>query len=135
MNAKTSGRQVFGVIVKNMSHQSSNQFMQIFKAFFYSIEGLKVALLERAFKQELVICAVLIPIAVFSNLSGASKIALIASLMLVLIVELLNSAIEALVDRISVEQHVLSKKAKDLGSAAVFLAIVNAVVAWIVVWS
>jgi diacylglycerol kinase (ATP) len=111
--------------------KSKSGLKRIITAFFYSIEGLKSAWkTEYAFRQELcfvipgVIVALLLPI------KPLEKILLIGVLIGVLIVELLNSAIEAIVDRVSLERHPLSKNAKDFGSAAVTLAILFAVLTW-----
>jgi diacylglycerol kinase (ATP) len=107
---------------------------RIWLAFGYSAEGLKAALKnEDSFRQELILAAVLIPVAWFCHVPGYGKAVMIASIMLVLIVELVNSAVEAIVDRVSLENHQLAKRAKDMGSAAVFLAIINAVIVWFVV--
>ena len=76
---------------------------------------------------------VLIPLAVLSPASGAGRALMVASVVLVLIVELINSAIESAIDRISPERHPLAKRAKDLGSAAVFLSLVNACAVWLLV--
>lgn len=106
---------------------------RIYKAFFYSLDGLKAAWrMEAAFRQELLLCAFLIPAALIVDVSATSRALMIFSVLLVLIVELLNSAIEAAIDRISPELHPLSKRAKDLGSAAVFLALLNAAAMWAV---
>lgn len=88
---------------------------------------------EEAFRQEVVIMAVATVVALLLPISGFQRLALIAVLVLVLIVELFNSAIEAVVDRISLERHPLSKAAKDLGSAAVFLSLLLAFATWAVV--
>lgn len=88
---------------------------------------------EEAFRQEAVIMAVATVIALLLPVSGFQKLALIGVLVLVLIVEIFNSAIEAVVDRISLERHPLSKAAKDLGSAAVFLSLLLAFATWAVV--
>ena len=99
-----------------------------------SLEGLAAAARhEDAFRQELVLAAILIPLAVYLNVSLLEKSLLIGSVLLVLIVELLNSAIEATVDRISFENHHLAKRAKDIGSAAVMLCIATAVVIWLLI--
>ncbi len=93
-------------------------------AIVYSIKGLQQAWgNEAAFRQELLACAVLVPAALWFGESGLEKAALIACCILVLIVEILNSALEAIVDRIGAEHHELSGRAKDMGSAAVFLSI------------
>jgi len=97
-----------------------------------SLEGLAAAARhEDAFRQELVLAAILIPLAVWLDVSLLEKALLIGSVLLVLIVELLNSAVEATVDRISFENHHLAKRAKDIGSAAVLFALVNAGVFWL----
>ena len=100
-------------------------------AFFYSMAGLAAAYRnEDAFRQELRLAALLIPLALWLPASGTGKALMIASVLLVLIVELLNSAIEAVVDRVSLERHPLAKRAKDVGSAAVFVALANVVAVW-----
>jgi diacylglycerol kinase (ATP) len=88
---------------------------------------------EAAFRQELALAVVLIPLALWCPVSGIGRALLVASVLLVLIVELLNSAIEAAVDRISFEQHELARRAKDIGSAAVLLSLVNLAAVWLLV--
>jgi diacylglycerol kinase (ATP) len=85
---------------------------------------------EDAFRQEAILAAILIPVSSFLPVSGVGHALMIASVLLVLIVELLNSAIEAVVDRVSLDRHHLSKRAKDIGSAAVLLALINVVSVW-----
>ena len=85
---------------------------------------------EDAFRQEVVIAAIAIPAALFLPVAPLGKVLMIASIFLVLIVELLNSALEAAVDYTSLDRHPLAKRAKDVASAAVFLSIVNAVAVW-----
>lgn len=115
-------------------HKSKSGLHRIWKAFFYSIDGVKAALKhEHAFRQEVLIALVLVPVALLSPASGAGKALMIGSVLLVLIVELLNSALEAVVDRISLENHDLSKRGKDMGSAAVMLSLVNVIVVWVLV--
>ena len=100
----------------------------------YSLAGLAAALRhEDAFRQELIAVAVLAPVGWMLGANGTQRALLIGSLVLVLIVELLNSAVEAVVDRVSLERHDLAKRAKDLGSAAVMLAIANALLVWALV--
>lgn len=90
---------------------------------------------EAAFRQEVLLIAVLAPAGVWPGESGAQRALLIGSLLLVLIAELVNSAIEAAVDRVSSDRHELAGAAKDMGSAAVFVALVNALVMWgLVLW-
>jgi diacylglycerol kinase (ATP) len=104
---------------------------RLLNAFSYSVSGIGAAFRhEAAFRQELLLAAVLIPIALFCRKPGSDKALLIGSVMLVLIVELLNSAIENLTDRVSLEIHPLSKRAKDLGSAAVLLSLLTMAIIW-----
>jgi diacylglycerol kinase (ATP) len=88
---------------------------------------------EQAFRQEVSLCVIGTVVALLLHISAFEKLMLVGVLVLVLIVELINSAIEAVVDRISLERHPLSKNSKDFGSAAVFLACVLALAAWAVV--
>ncbi len=105
--------------------------LRIWNAFRYSFAGLRAALEhEDAFRQECLLAAVLVPLALFMPTSGAGKALLVGSVLLLLIVELVNSAIEATVDRVSLEHHLLAKRAKDIGSAAVLLALVNLAMVW-----
>ncbi|MES3023836.1 MAG: diacylglycerol kinase [Pseudomonadota bacterium] len=114
--------------------KSKSGLKRIFAAFFYSIDGLKSAWSnEHAFRQELVLVAIGTVVALLLKISAFEKFTLIGVLVLVLIVELLNSALEAVVDRISLEHHPLSKNAKDYGSAAVALTVGLALAAWGVV--
>lgn len=105
--------------------------MRIVNALRYSLAGLRAALRhEDAFRQECVLAAVLIPLALFMPTGAVGKALLVGSVLLVLIVELINSAIEATVDRVSLERHQLAKRAKDIGSAAVLIALVNLALIW-----
>lgn len=104
---------------------------RVWNAFHYSMAGLAAAYRnEDAFRQEAWLAAVLIPVALFLPVGALGKALMIASVLLVIIVELVNSALEATVDRISLDHHHLAKRAKDIGSAAVFVALVNVVVVW-----
>lgn len=104
---------------------------RIVAATLASLAGLKAAVRhEAAFRQELAAAAVLIPAAWLLPVAAPGKALMVASVLLVLVVELLNSAIEAAVDRISLERHPLAGRAKDYGSAAVLLALANAVIVW-----
>ena len=104
---------------------------RVLNALRYSMDGLRAAYTgEDAFRQETLLAVVLIPVALWLPVSGLGKALMIASVLLVLAVELINSAIEAVVDRVSLDRHALSKRAKDLGSAAVLLALVNAGAVW-----
>ena len=107
---------------------------RIGKAFQYSMQGLTHAVrFEAAFRQELVIAIPAIMGVWFLPVTMVEKIVLLATVVLMLIVELLNSAIEATVDRVSTERHPLSGRAKDLGSAAVLLAVLLMVTAWMLI--
>ena len=107
---------------------------RIWNALKYSMRGLTLALrVESAFRQELILAAVLIPLAIVLALPAIETLALIGSMVMVLIVELINSSIEAAVDRISLDHHRLSGRAKDLGSAAVFLALMLCLLTWVLI--
>ncbi len=115
-------------------HKGKTGLRRIWNALFYSMEGLRAAYRhEDAFRQEALLAVLLIPLALFLPGSGLGKGLMIASVFLVLIVELLNSAVEATVDRVSLEHHQLAKRAKDIGSAAVMMSLVNVVVVWLLV--
>ena len=104
---------------------------RLWNAFGYSLAGFRAAYKhEDAFRQEAHLAIVLIPLAIWLPVSFIGKALMIASVLLVVIVELLNSAIEAAVDRISLENHDLAKRAKDIGSAAVLLSLINVAVVW-----
>lgn len=111
--------------------KSKSGLKRIYSAFFYSIDGLRTAWrYEHAFRQELVITVIGVIGALIIPVTVLERVVLIGVLLLVLIVELLNSAIEATVDRVSLERNPLSKNAKDLGSAAVMLSMLMAATAW-----
>lgn len=104
------------------------------RAASIAFQGLRAAWQhEDAFRQEVLIAAIAIPVALLLPANLLGKALMIASILLVLIVELLNSALETAVDHTSLEQHPLAKRAKDIASAAVFVSIVNALVVWGVV--
>lgn len=114
--------------------KSKSGLGRILPAMGYALDGLKAAYKhEHAFRQELVFVVIGTVVALVLSISAYQKLFLISVLVFVLIVELFNSAIEAIVDRVSLERHPLSKNAKDMGSAAVMLAIFMAVAAWSVV--
>ena len=103
----------------------------VLKATGYSLAGLKAAWQhEAAFRQEATLMALLVPVGLWLGRSGADRALLIGSCMVVMVAELLNSAVEAVVDRTGLDQHPLSGRAKDLGSAAVFMSLANVVVVW-----
>ena len=104
---------------------------RIVQAFFNSLAGLADAWRhESAFRQEILLAAVLVPCACIVPANAVERALLIGSVLLVLIVELLNSSIEAAIDRISFEHHSLSRRAKDIGSAAVFVALLLMTLVW-----
>jgi diacylglycerol kinase (ATP) len=114
--------------------RSRGVFSRLWNALFYSLDGLSAAFRhEDAFRQEVLMALVLIPIALHMPADGTGRALMVASVLLVLIVELLNSAIEAVTDRVSLEDHVLAKRAKDMGSAAVMIALLNVPVVWTLV--
>lgn len=114
--------------------KSRSGIKRIFAAFFYSIEGFKTAWkIEHAFRQELILTVIASVIAFLLPVSAYEKLAMIGVLLLVLILELINSAVEAVVDRVSLDRNPLSKNAKDFGSAAVFLALSLAAGTWAVI--
>ncbi len=115
-------------------HKGKTGLKRLWNALFYTFDGMKAAFRhEDAFRQEVFLAVLLIPAALFTPASGTGKALMIAVVLLVLIVELLNSAVEAAVDRISLENHALAKRAKDIGSAAVFIALINVPVVWALV--
>lgn len=107
---------------------------RLMNATRYSVDGLAAAWRhENAFRQELALCAVLVPVAAFLPLPAVEKVAMIGSLLVVLIVELLNTAIEVTVDRGGTGIDPLAKRAKDYGSAAVMIALVLAAMTWVTI--
>lgn len=118
------------------SHQESpfkgkTGLRRLLNAFGYSMDGFKAAYThEDAFRQEVWLSLVLIPLTFYLESEAVHRILMVGSVLLVMIVELLNSAVEAVVDRVSIERHALAKRAKDIGSAAVLLALVNLAVVW-----
>lgn len=107
---------------------------RVWNALHYSFAGLRAAFRhEDAFRQEVLLACILIPTALYLPLSGLEKAMMIASVLAVLVVELLNSAVEAVVDRVSLENHHLAKRAKDIGSAAVLVTLVNVLIVWALV--
>ncbi len=108
---------------------------RIINAFFYSMEGFGSAYKhEQAFRQEMLLAVILVPVALLLPVGWLGKALMIGSVLLVLIVELLNSAVEWCVDLAAEQQrHPFAKRAKDMGSAAVFLSVVNCLVVWVLV--
>ena len=112
-------------------HKGKTGLRRVWNAFFYSLEGLRAALKhEDAFRQEVSLAALMIPASFFLTADNIGRALMIGSVLIVLIVELINSAIEATVDRISLEHHLLAKRAKDLSSAAVLLSLLLVLAVW-----
>ena len=106
-------------------------FVRLWNALGYSRDGLAAAWKnEAAFREEVLLAAIAIPLALFLGKTGVDRSILIGSIILILIVEILNSAIEAVVDKASPEKHELAKRAKDMGSAAVLFSLINAGIVW-----
>jgi diacylglycerol kinase (ATP) len=116
---------------KQIDRYKNTGLRRIVLATGYSLAGFAAAIRhEAAFRQELLLTCVLIPLAFWLNVSALERLLMIAVVFLVLIVELLNSAIEAVVDRIGSEHHELSGRAKDLGSAAVLASLILVAFVW-----
>jgi len=112
----------------------STGLMRLLRAAGYSWQGLSAAFRnEAAFRQEVALSLVLIPLALWLGENGTERALLLMAWVLVLIVELINSAIEAVVDRFGAERHELAGRAKDIGSAAVLIALINAGLVWLLV--
>jgi diacylglycerol kinase (ATP) len=117
-----------------MSKTGNTGLTRIIKAVGYSTQGLQAAWVnEAAFRQEVLLALIMIPTAFFVADNSIELILLILVVFLVLIVELLNSAVEAVVDRVGDEHHALSGRAKDIGSAAVFISLVLTVAVWAII--
>ncbi|MBW2466986.1 MAG: diacylglycerol kinase [Deltaproteobacteria bacterium] len=117
-----------------MAKESGTGIGRLVRALGWSMSGLRTTFRkEEAFRQELLSCIILVPLAFYLGETGMEKAILLGSLMLVLIVELLNSAVEAVVDRVGTEEHELAAHAKDMGSAAVFLSLLNVPIVWLLV--
>jgi diacylglycerol kinase (ATP) len=115
------------------SRKGTTGLRRLMNAARWSLDGLSAGLSEAAFRQELALAAVLVPLGLYLGANGTARALLVGSVLLMLIAELLNSAVEAVADRVSLEDHALSKRAKDLGSAAVMLSLLNAAVVWALV--
>jgi diacylglycerol kinase (ATP) len=107
---------------------------RLWNAFHFSMDGLKATFKhEEAFRQEVLLVLILSPLALWLGQTGIERAVLMATLLLVLMVELLNSAVESVVDRFGKEYHALSKRAKDIASAAVLLSLVNMFICWLLI--
>lgn len=114
-----------------MANSDAKGLKRIINAFYYSLAGFKAVWQhEEAFRQETLLLIVTTPIVMLVDKSLVEKLLLLGSIVLVLLVELLNSAVEAVVDRVGLERHELSARAKDIGSAAVMLALIWAGITW-----
>ncbi len=126
-------------LVRESPSKGQTGLRRIWNALGYSLSGLRAAYRnEDAFRQESLLAAVMIPVALSLPVPGIDRALMIASVLMVLVVELLNSAVEAAIDRISLDDHRLSKRAKDIGSAAVLIALINVLATWSLVllpWS
>ena len=117
-----------------MAHSGNRGFARILKATRYTWQGIRAAYRhEEAFRQETWLCAVLVPLGLYLGDGGVEKALLVASALLLPLVEILNSAIEAVVDRTGEDRHELSGRAKDMGSAAVAIAILILALVWLLV--
>ncbi len=108
-------------------------FGRVWRAFGYSAAGFRAAWRQAAFRQEVVLAAVLVPLGGWLGRSGVERALLIGSVLLVPLVEIINTAVEMAIDRIGPERHALSAQSKDLGSAAVLVAILIAGATWLLV--
>ena len=124
-------KQGHGGLAEESPFKGKTGLRRLLNALRYSLEGFASAYRhEDAFRQEVLLAAVLVSVSFWLHVSGLERAVMLASVMLVLVVELLNSAVEAAVDRVSLERHRLSKRAKDIGSAAVFVALANVLIVW-----
>ncbi len=114
-----------------MSSQGTTDLKRLFKAFGFSMQGLTAAFKnEAAFRQEIYLSIILVPLGFYLGETGVEIALLVSVILLVLITELMNSGVEAVVDRFGEEQHELSGRAKDVASAAVLIALLNVVLVW-----
>ena len=117
-----------------MADSGNTGINRIVRATLYSWQGLRAAYRhEEAFRQETWLCVLLLPLGLYLGDGGVEKALLVSSVLLLPLVEILNSAVEAVVDRVGDERHELSGRAKDMGSAAVALTIVLIIVTWLLV--
>ena len=121
-------------IIMKSPYKGKTGVKRLLNAFKYSVAGTLAAFKhEDAFRQEVILSIILIPLAIYLGQTPIEQALMITSILLIIIVELLNSSVEATVDRISVKRHKLAKRAKDIGSAAVFFSLVNASVIWFLI--
>ena len=133
-SAARLARLPINIELRESPYKGKRGLRRLWNALIYSLDGLSAAFRhEDAFRQEVLLALVLIPIALCTPATGTGKALMVGAVLLVLVVELLNSGIEAVTDRISLEDHVLAKRAKDMGSAAVMISLVNVPVVWLLV--
>ena len=114
-----------------MANQNAKGLKRLINACYFSVAGFKATWThEEAFRQEVILFVISTPIAIWLGHTAIEKVLLIGSIVLVMLVELLNSAVEAVVDRVGFEHHELSGRAKDIGSAAVMLSLAWAATTW-----
>ena len=119
------------LVAEESPHKGQRGLRRLFNAVFYSLSGLALAFRhESAFRQEIALAAILVPVAMALPVTAVERLLLVLPILLVMVVELLNSSVEAAIDRIGFDTHRLSKRAKDLGSAAVLVSLVALVLAW-----
>lgn len=117
-----------------MGNTGTRGLQRIINAFRYSLAGFKAAWInEEAFRQEIILAIFIFPLGLWLGETGAQRAILIGTYFIIPLTELLNSAVEAAVDRVGQERHELSGRAKDLGSAAVFLSICLTIIVWIII--
>ncbi len=117
-----------------MANQQAKGLQRLFNACLFSLAGFKAVWRhEEAFRLEMLLFVITTPLAIWLTESSIERLLLIGSIVLVLIVELLNSALEAVVDRVGLERHELSGRAKDIASAAVTTTLAWAAVTWIII--
>lgn len=122
------------LIMEESPFKGRTGLVRLWNAVHYSLAGLKAAYRhEDAFRQEVHLAILLIPLTFLLPATNIGRALMIGSVLLVLIVELLNSAVEATVDRISLDHHRLAKRAKDIGSAAVLISLINVAIVWLLV--
>ncbi len=117
-----------------MNKHKCSAIVRILHAFNYSYEGLKATFQsEVAFRQECLLLVITLPFALIIDVNATDKALMIGSILLILLAELINTAIEVIIDRISEEHHPLSRKAKDIGSAIVLVAFINSICIWSII--
>ena len=115
-------------------HKNKKGFDRLSAALNHSFEGLKATFKnEEAFRREIFLALILIPVAFYTGDTTVEKILLVSSLILLIVIELINTGIEVIIDRVSLDKNELSKLAKDIGSAAVLIAFLNCFIVWLMI--